>query len=131
MLSKLYTAACGVALVAFLVVASCSAKAHPFPKWAQPLQSTPAQMGSFDESPELYDWQLVLFFHDKQSPDEDGKTRRFIRAYNHDTKEECELGKQTVLGSTPPPHIEPDGAVCVPLKKVVFPLDKTKVKLNG
>lgn len=141
LLSKAYTAVCGVVLVAFLVVASCEAKAHPFPKWAQPLQSTPAQFGSFDESPELYDWQLVLFFHDKQTPGDDGKVRRFIKAFNHDTKEECEAGKLTVLGITPPENIAPDGAVCVPLKKVEFPnpvpklLDEkiniNKVNLNG
>ena len=71
----------------------------------------------------------MLFFHDKLTPGEDGKVKRFIKAFNHDTREECEEGRATVLAMDPPAHIAPDGAVCVPLKKVEFPIDNTKVKL--
>ncbi len=127
MLSKIYLSACAIGLLALTAIASCEAQAHTLPKWAQPAQSTPVQLGTFDESPELFDWQLILFFHDKNSPGEDGKVKRFIRAFNHDTKEECEEGKATVLALEPPPNIAPDGAVCVPLKKVVFPIDPKKV----
>lgn len=114
MWSKLYLSACGAALLGFVVaITSCEAKALPS-------HTTPVQLGAFDESPELYDWQLVLFFHDKQTPGDDGKVKRFIRAFNHDTKEECEVGRLSVLAIEPPPNIAPDGAVCVPLKKVEF-----------
>ena len=119
MLNKLYLSLCAVALIGFTVFASCKAEAHTFPKWAQPEQSKPVQFGSFDESPELYDWQLVLFFH-RKTPDENGKVQRYVRAFNHDTKEECEAGKVEVLAIEPPEDIQPDGAVCVPLKKIEF-----------
>lgn len=125
-LSKVYLGICGVALLGFIALASCEAEARPFPKWAQPEQSLPVQLGNFDESPQLFDWQLLLFFH-RKTPGPDSKVQRFIRAYNRDTKEECEAGRLTVLAIEPPADIQPDAAVCVPLRKVEFPIDKDKL----